>query len=147
MKILIIYDSVYGNTQKIAEATGAALAGDARVTRVDQVSPTGLEPVDLLIIGSPTLGGRATQPVQDFLAKLPDAAVKGMRFASFDTRLTGRFVKMFGYAAEKIAESLQSRGAVQVGAPEPFYVTGKKGPLKEGEAERAASWAKSLTSK
>jgi len=33
---------------------------------------------------------------------------------------------------------------VLVGTPEGFLVKGKKGPLKEGELERAAGWARSL---
>jgi hypothetical protein len=64
--------------------------------------------------------------------------------ASFDTRYEGRFVKMFGFAAERIAETLKSKGAKLVSSPEPFYVTGKKGPLKQGESERAEAWAKKI---
>jgi len=142
--VLVVYDSVYGNTQKIAEAIGRAAGGDARVVRADQLDPTRLDPVDLLVVGSPTQGGRPTKPVQDFLAALPEATVKGTKFTSFDTRYSGRFVKVFGFAADRIAESLKAKGGVLTSPPEPFIVTGKKGPIKEGELERAARWGEEI---
>lgn len=50
-----------------------------------------------------------------------------------------------GYAAPKMAERLKEKGWAMTGEPGGFFVRGlKKGPLKRGEAERAAAWAKSL---
>ena len=144
MKALVIYDSVYGNTEKIATAIGKGLTGDTKVMRVSQVDPAGFGSIDMLIVGSPTLGGRPTEAIQSFLSRVPDASVRGIKVASFDTRYSGRFVKVFGFAADKIAENLKSKGGDLRLSPEPFYVTGKKGPLKEGELERAATWGKSL---
>lgn len=144
MKVLVVYDSVYGNTQKIAEAIGRAAGPDSRVVSAGQVNPTKLDPVDLLVVGSPTQGGRPTKPVQDFLTGLPEQTVKGMKVASFDTRYSGRFVKVFGFAADRIAEALTAKGCAPVSAPEAFFVTGKKGPLKDGELERATNWAKGI---
>ncbi len=141
----MVYDSVYGNTQKIAEAVGGALAGETKVVRVNEVDPARLGQIDLLIVGSPTLGGRPSEPMQDFLVRIPGTAVKGLKFATFDTRYSGKFVRVFGFAAEKIGENLVSKGGVQSSPPEPFYVKGKKGPLKEGELERAANWARGLS--
>ena len=51
---------------------------------------------------------------------------------------------MFGFAADAIAKYLKGKGANLVVPAEGFFVTGRKGPLKNGELERAASWAKSL---
>lgn len=34
MKALVVYDSVYGNTEKIAKAIGGAIIGDVKVLRV-----------------------------------------------------------------------------------------------------------------
>ena len=48
---------------------------------------------------------------------------------------------MFGFAADRISESLTSKGGALVSPPEAFIVEGKKGPLKEGELERASRWA------
>jgi len=144
MKALVVYDSVYGNTESIAKAIGTGIASETQVVKVNQADPTALAPIELLVVGSPTLGGRATEAIQDFLSRLPEASVKGVKVASFDTRYTGRLVKVFGFAADKIAESLKSKGGVLSLPPAPFYVTGKKGPLKEGELERATAWAKDL---
>jgi hypothetical protein len=51
------------------------------------------------------------------------------------------FMNAGGYAAPRIAGKLKKRGGNQVVPPEGFFVKGKEGPLKEGELERAASWA------
>jgi len=142
--VLIVYDSVYGNTRKVAEALGNAIGADAQVVNADQVDSARLEHVDLLIVGSPTQGGRPTKPIQDFITSLPEAVGKGLKVASFDTRYAGRFVKVFGFAADKIAEGLKEKGGIIASPPEPFIVTGKKGPLKDGELERAASWARGI---
>ncbi len=146
MKALIVYDSMYGNTEKIARAIGAALAssGVVKVFRPGAVNPSDLASVDLLIVGAPTQGGRATPAIQDFLNKLPERAVKGVNVAAFDTRLSTRWVGIFGYAAGKIAESLKRKGGNLIVPPEPFFVKGREGPLKEGELERAVVWAKGL---
>ena len=61
MKAFIIYDSVYGNTEKIAQAIGDGLTGDVKVVRVGDVDPSELKPCDLLIVGSPVHGGRPTR--------------------------------------------------------------------------------------
>ena len=145
MKVLVVYDSAYGNTEKIAKAIAGALAGEVSVVRAKEVDPSGLQPAGALIVGSPTQGGTMTQPIQDFLSRVPETSIKGTKVAAFDTRMAGRFVKMFGFAAEKIAKNLEARGGNLISPPEGFIVKGRKGPLKEGELERAAIWAKSLT--
>jgi len=146
MKALIVYDSVYGNTEKIARAIAAALIppGEVKVLRPGELNPSDLQSLDLLIVGSPTQGGRATPAIQDFLNKIPEPAIKGLNVAAFDTRFSTKLVGIFGYAAGKIAETLKRKGGTLVLSPEPFFVKGRQGPLKEGELERAAVWAKRL---
>ena len=144
MKILIIYDSVFGNTEKIARAIGGAVAGEVRVVQVSQADVTQLSPLEMLVIGAPTYGGRPREPMQDFLKGIPEGALKNVKVAAFDTRLAGRFVKVFGFAAEKISENLTGKGGTLASPPEGFFVKGREGPLKEGELERAAAWAKNL---
>lgn len=144
MKVLVVYDSNYGNTEKIAKAIGDSISRDVKVLRASEVKNEDVSSADTLIVGSPTTGGRPTELLQGFLQKLPDALLKDKKIASFDTRYSGRFVKMFGYAADKIADSLVSKGGILISAPAPFIVEGKKGPLKDGELERAVSWAKGL---
>jgi len=144
MKALIVYDSMYGNTEQIAKSIGGAITGDVMVLRAGEVNPSELESIDLLIVGSPTQGGRPTPAIQDFLTKVSEPAIKGINVAAFDTRFSTRWVGIFGYAAGRIAGSLKKNGAILIASPEAFFVKGKEGPLKEGELERAASWAKEI---
>ena len=144
MKALIVYDSAYGNTKKIAKSMGSAITGDVKVLSTGEVNPSELESIDLLIVGSPTYGGRPTPPMRDFLNKVSEPAIKGINVAAFDTRFSTILVRIFGYAAGKIAGSLETKGGILTSSPEGFFVKGTKGPLKEGELERAASWAKEI---
>lgn len=144
MKVIIVYDSQYGNTEMIAKAIGGAAAGFVEVSRADSIDPAAMEGADILVFGSPTHGGRPTPSIQDLIAKIPSSTLKGTRVATFDTRNEGRFVKIFGYAADRMAASLTERGGKLVSPPAAFFVTGKKGPLKDGEIERAMKWAREL---
>ncbi len=146
MKTLIIYDSVYGNTEKIARAIGEgiALSGEIKIVRPDEVNLSELTSFDLLIVGSPTQGGRATPALQEFLNKIPANALQNINVAAFDTRVKNFIAKLFGYAAGRIADSLKDRGGQLAVPPEAFIVMGTKGPLKEGEVERATAWAKGI---
>jgi flavodoxin I len=144
MKALVVYDSVYGNTEKIAKAIGDAIAGEVEVFRAGEVNSSELKTLDLLIVGSPTHGGRPTEPVQDLLNEVPGSAFEGINVAAFDTRFSTRWVRIFGYAAGRIADSLRKKGGTLRGSPEGFFVEGTEGPLKEGELERAAGWAKEI---
>ncbi|HJW88906.1 MAG TPA: flavodoxin domain-containing protein [Dehalococcoidia bacterium] len=146
MKALIVYDSLHGNTEKIAGAIAAALApsGDVKVLRAGEANTSGLESIDLLIVGSPTQGGRPTPAIQDFLTRVSEPAIKGISIAAFDTRFSTRWVGIFGYAAGKIASSLKTKGGILIQSPEGFFVKGTEGPLKDGELERAAGWAKKI---
>ena len=141
MKTLIVYDSQYGNTEKIARAIGDAIP-EARVLHASEANPSGLESVDLLIVGSPTHGSRPTPAIQDFIKRVP--ALNGTPVAAFDTRLTTVLAKIFGYAAGRIGKPLEKKGGTLVKPPEAFYVEGTKGPLREGELERAAGWAEEI---
>jgi flavodoxin I len=144
MKTLVVYDSVHGNTEKIAKAIGDAIAGEVSVRRVGGVSAAEVKTFDLLIIGSPTHGGRPTEAMQELLGKIPATALQGTHVAAFDTRFSTRLVRLFGYAAPRIADSLEKKGGTLLVSPEAFFVKGTKGPLKEGELERAAGWAKGI---
>jgi len=144
MKTLVVYDSLHGNTEKIAKAIGAALTGEVEVLRVGEVDPSEVKTLDLLFVGSPTHGGRASPAMREFLDKVQALALEGTNVAAFDTRLSTRWVGIFGYAAGRIAKSLKKKGGTLVLSPEAFYVKGTEGPLKEGELERAAAWAKEI---
>jgi len=147
MKTLVVYDSVYGNTEKIAKSIGEAIGEDVKVLSTGAVSSSDLESVDLLIAGSPTYGGRPTPGMQNFLNNIVvGSSLKGVSVAAFDTRSTANWVKIFGFASGRIAGNLKAKGGTLILTPEGFFVTDTKGPLKEGELERAASWAKEIVS-
>jgi flavodoxin len=144
MKALVVYDSLYGNTAQVAKAIGGAISDETKVLPVGEVNPSDLKSLDLLIAGGPTQGGRPSKPMQAFLKELPNTAIEGVNVAAFDTRMTTKWVKLFGYAAGKIGKALKKKGGNLLLKAEPFWVTGGKGPLKEGELERAAQWTKEL---
>ncbi len=54
MKVLIVYESMYGNTEKIAKAIGGAIIGWVKVLHVDKAIACELRMIDLFIVGSPT---------------------------------------------------------------------------------------------
>ena len=144
MKALVVYDSTYSNTEKIAKAIGAALTGDVKVLRAAEANAAELNSYDLIVIGSPTYGGRPMPSMADFMNKISESAINGKKVAAFDTRIPTKIVKIFGFAADRIAKNLKDKGANLVVPAEAFYVAGKEGPLKDGELERAAVWAKTL---
>ena len=145
MKTLVVYDSLYGNTEIIARAIGDALPGEVQVLRVEQAKTGDLESVDLLVIGSPTHGSEATEKAQGLMTRIGPPAREGTRAATFDTRLTWGFLRRYGYAADKLAKALKDKGWTIVGGEGGFFVRGlKKGPLKKGEVEKATAWAKGL---
>lgn len=152
MKVLVIFDSMYGNTEKIARAIGAGLAaaGDINILRATQVDPDQAAGVDLLVVGSPTQAFSPMAGTKDFLSALGARQLDEVKFAAFDTRVDVKevgsklltfMVDRFGYAAEKIARGLKAKGGLQVVPPAGFIVDGKEGPLKAGELERATAWA------
>jgi flavodoxin len=147
-KVFVIYDSVFGNTEKVAQSIAAALGTLA--IPVSQVNAEQLRDLDLLVVGSPTRGFRPTEGIAKLLNGLPRNHLAGGHAAAFDTRIALetidskalRFiVDKGGYAASTIAKALEKKGGRLAAPGEGFYVTGEQGPLKEGELERAANWA------
>jgi len=144
MRTLVVYDSLYGHTKAIAQAIGEALPGEVEVLHVSDVIASELGTYDLLIVGAPTHGAKPSEDVQALLGQIQLGALEGTNVAGFDTRMTNRLITIFGVAAPKIAKALESKGGTLVGPPGGFFVTGGKGPLREGEVERAAAWAQGL---
>ncbi|MCD4812683.1 hypothetical protein K8S19_03200 [bacterium] len=151
MKTLIIYDSYFSNTEKIAQAIADGLGLPvSTAVKISAFQPEQLLGIELLIVGSPTRGFRPTSAIAGFIKQRSKDSLKGIRVAAFDTRLvlnTIKFgalrmmVKLGGYAAKPVAGQLEKKGGQLIVPPEGFFVTGEKGPLKAGECERAAQWA------
>jgi flavodoxin I len=155
MKVLVVYDSYFGNTEKIAQAIGSALGDDVPVKRPDQINMEELSGLDVFIVGAPTRAFRPSDAIKAFLKDIPSGALKGVKVAAFDTRMDPQDVgnpvlkfmaNIFGYAAKPIANNLVKKGGVLVGEPMGFVVLDSEGPLRDGETERAQNWAESLIS-
>ena len=153
MKILVVYDTYFGNTEKVAKAIGGALDGDVQVLRINDISAEQLTGLDYLILGSPTRAFKPTKAITNFLNHLSTGALSGVKVAAFDTRMDIKKVNnkvltlmasIFGYAAKPIGTRLQKKGGNLVGEPEGFIVEDSEGPLKEGELVRASNWAKKI---
>lgn len=139
MSCLVIYDSLFGNTQKIADAI-ASVNGCIAVNIRDYKKEM-LEGVLLLIVGCPIHGWQPSKPTLDFLSSLSPDSLKGKRVAAFDTR-----IKTFlsGSASDKVNKILVSLGGVSVAPPGKFFVKGKEGPLLDGELENAKNWFRDI---
>ena len=150
---LVVYDSYFGNTEKIAQEIGKALGDDVPVKRPSDLQVDTLSGLDYLIVGAPTRVFRPSDAIKAVLKTIPSATLKGVKVAAFDTRMDPENVGnsilkfmagLFGYSAEPIAKSLVKKGGELVGDPAGFVVLDSEGPLREGELERAVEWADSL---
>ena len=142
MKILVVYDSKFGNTERIARsiATGFGPANHVTVESVggsEEVDPA----VDLIIIGGPTQAHGASPAMKTYLAHLPD--MPGTKFATFDTRYD-KARWLTGAASGVIADGLKKHGCTAVAPGESFFIEHSEGPLLPGEEDRAAAWGATL---
>jgi flavodoxin I len=143
MKALVIYDSAYGNTEQVAQAIGASIGAVVRLA--SDVRAADLDGVELLVVGSPTHGGWPGEALARWLKTPP--RLEGVKVAAFDTRVDSKLGRaLFGFAAPRMARMLEKSGGRLVTPPEGFFVLGDCGPLKAGELERAAEWAKRMQS-
>ncbi|MCK5042745.1 MAG: flavodoxin family protein [Candidatus Aenigmarchaeota archaeon] len=145
MNALIVYDSKFGNTEKIAEAIAEKLNsyGQAKTVLANKADPQELGDTDILIIGSPTQAWRPTIPIQSFIKNIPEETLNKIHVAGFDTRFKKTRL-LTGSAARIITKRLEKKGADIIIPPESFFVSGMEGPLIEGEEKRASEWAKTI---
>ncbi|HXF35929.1 MAG TPA: flavodoxin domain-containing protein [Actinomycetota bacterium] len=157
MKAVVLYESVYGNTEAIARAIADGLASNSEVTlaRFGEVPQGAVEAADLVILGGPTHGWGMTRPAsrkqpgtegypvgaREWLERARPAG--GKMAAAFDTR----FPKprwLTGSAAVRIARRLRGKGYRLVAPPQSFFVLHSEGPLRDGEEDRARAWGAEL---
>jgi flavorubredoxin len=133
VKALVVYHSVFGNTEKVAKALASGLenAGvDVNVLKVDAVKGEELSGVDLLCVGSPVHGWNAFVPVKDFLGRLKSVeGLSGKKAFAFDTKMKSRLA---GSAGGKIERKLKDIGLTIARHSESAVVEGREGPLEEG---------------
>ena len=161
MKALVVYESLWGNTEKVARAVAAGLAETAEVTVADVGAlPELSADLDLLVAGGPTHAFSMTRastredavrqgathdpgPVglREWLAQLPEDGPHPV-VATFDTRVD-KVRHLPGSAAHSAARVARRHGYSAAGV-KSFYVDDVDGPLLPGEEDRAATWGREL---
>jgi hypothetical protein len=118
------------------------VGGVVRVLSVNSGLPD-LRAIDVLVAGAPTQVHGISPAMRAFLDQVPPGMLREVCVAAFGTRVPGP--ELFtGSAAHGIAKQLTKKGGHLLLPPEEFIVTGREGPLAEGEIERAATWAATL---
>lgn len=149
METVVIYDTKFGNTEKVAQAIarGAQAGGGVRVAPVEEGAALLAKRPDLLVIGGPTQRRSMSPGLRAFVDALSPSTVRNLRVAAFDTRYRGASLIM-GSAAADAAKRLGKAGVQLVSAPQGFYI-GRGGPLEQqsleaGELERAEAWGQNV---
>jgi menaquinone-dependent protoporphyrinogen IX oxidase len=145
MRSLVIYHSRYGNTERIAHAIAEGLSerGDVRAKAIRDVRLSDLESAQLVVLGAPTQVKRMSLSMRGVIRRSGKEAWFARPMAVFDTRFHGD-QGTTGSAAAVLDARLRKMGALVVTPPESFFVTSMKGPLEEGEVERATVWGRRL---
>ena len=168
MKTVIVYESMFGNTQHIARKVASGLdrpGNDTVLADVLEVGPDDLAGSDLVVVGAPThafsLSRRSTR--EDAVRQGADAshAAFGIRewlstlsaafpvpadrpqVAIFDTRVE-KVRRLPGSAAKRAAKVLRAHGFDLLDRPSSFYVADVQGPVTFGEFDRAREWGAHL---
>jgi len=148
MKGIVVFDTTHGNTRTITEAISGTLKEsgiEIDAFYVKEVKKLSAKSYDFLILGSPTKFGTMSFTVKGFLGKLKSQEWMNKPFAAFDTENPENIERNEGSAAEKIAEKLKEKQMKQMLPVLKAVVLGWKGPLQEGEVERAREYARQLT--
>jgi len=150
MKGIVVYDTSYGNTKRIAETIAETLkeAGvEVDLFDVKDVKKLSAKDYNFLVLGSPTRFGTMSFAIRGFLGKVKSEEWMNKPFAAFDTENPENLEKKEWSAAEKIAEKLREKKMNQLLPVLKALVFGQKGPLKEGEVERTKEYARGLAIK
>lgn len=159
MQGFVVYESLFGNTARIAQAVADGMRKHFDVELHGVADSLWPEGTDLLVMGGPThafsmsrattrddavkQGAKADPSIglREWLDQLPDG--NDTPFAVFDTRVE-IVRRMPGSAAKAAAKVARKRGYQPLTRPESFYVQDTPGPLLEGEEQRAEVWGAQL---
>jgi len=143
MRVLIVYDTLHGNTGKIAQsiAEGLAAAGEVVIRTMADAGRDDLQFADLVVAGSPTHAWNMSRRAKRFFQRLEQLSYDGRTAAAFDTRFRN---PLAGSAAGKISRALGKMGFQIIHKPESFFVRGMEGPLRDGERARARDFGAQL---
>ncbi len=165
LRALLVYESMFGNTEQIARDVAAGLtAGGLVVETIDvaMARPADAYDFDLLVVGAPThafslsrpstradavgKGGRpAAQPtgLREWIGALPGHGRQHRMAATFDTRVTAmrRLPKAASTRAYRLLDHV---GYEMLSRPTGFLVADITGDLVIGEEGRAEAWGRLL---
>jgi len=155
MKLVVVYDSLGGNTQKMAEAIAEA-AGSAgvevEVKKIGEAFPISLlEKADGVALGSPCIYGNVTEAMRGFLENLESLAkarridVKGkpvMIFGSYGWDGAWVMEEWLKEKARDIGFKVKDEVCVEVGDNIKYHADQYLGKCKEFSKEFAESLKK-----
>jgi Flavodoxin len=163
MKALVVYESMWGNTEEVARAIAAGLSESFSV-EMTEVSSAPVHPgpeYSLIVVGGPTHAFSMSRPttradahargaqhgedvagVREWLERLPTAQ-RGQAVATFDTKV-GKMRRLPGSAAKSAAKAASRHGYRRPVFVESFYVQDTEGPLLDGELDRATEWGREV---
>jgi flavodoxin len=143
MRACVIYDSRFGNTEKIAKSLESGLKEvgiETECVKSTDADAGGLRQFDLICVGGPTEAFGASKPTKEFVRGLKGYALSGKFGFAFDTKLDWRFS---GSAAKFIEKALKDLGLRIVSPRESARVVTVKSrgqvigaTLIEGEEQR-----------
>ncbi len=165
-RALVVYESVFGDARTIASAIADGLSTSIPADVVAATdAPAVIGPdIGLLVVGGPNHAFGMPRPatrqgaVKQYGADIPDTRIGlhewlekvhvsggGISAAAFDTRGSDHPMLSRMDHAARTEEKLLHRAGAQVVAPaEHFFVADAKGPLVEGEEDRARRWGRTL---
>ena len=158
MRGLVVYESLWGNTEKIARTIADRLSVHNDVDVIDSDNaPASVDGYDFVMVGGPTHAFSMTrastradavtshsaphQPkrgIREWIGEL-DTPEQHFPAATFDTRVDKP--RLPGSAAKSAQRDLRALGFELSARQESFRVHGYAGPLVDGETERACGWA------
>ena len=134
---LVVFDSVYGNSEKVARALAKGLEDggvNVECIRVDAVKLDELTGYDLLVVGSPVHAWSMSKPTRTLMERLKSVeGLSGKKAFALDTKMSRSWLA--GNAGGKIEGKLKSLGLTMVKPHASAIVKGREGPLEEGAEE------------
>ncbi len=134
-KVIVVYESKYGNTKRVAETIiegmGEVSGVEAVLSELKEVDPNQLADFNAILVGSPNHIGGATRSIRKFIDKLGKLKLEGKQAAVFDTYLG----KAYEQAVKKMEKQIGDKApGLKLASPGlSIRVEGMKGPIAEGE--------------
>ena len=140
MKACVIFDTLFGNTEKIAISLRAGLRSAgvvAECVNMKEVALDSLVRYDLLCVGGPTQYRTISKTMQDFLEMVEKLGLSGKKGFAFDTR---RDAFMAGSAAVGIEKGLQKSGLKVIRTRASAIIVGPDFDRKKSEFNDKDEW-------